>query len=203
MASNRIAFLLLVAMPFVPSSFLLLVAMPGATSSVLAPNLIAMASNLIEMSRMPLRLRHNTVVKCCQPLGFTCLAIDAIVSKLLCTAACLGASLCLAKGRRFPRKHVRTQQSLQDFRSASSIFFFMSGFFNAESSRFESQGPGELPSCLLLATAPRTTGSLAHGYHPDTTADTGHLNCSTSNIPKNCPRWKSLNANAHVVAVWT
>ena len=38
MASNLVAFLLLVAMPFVPSSFLLLVVWPGAPSSVLAPN---------------------------------------------------------------------------------------------------------------------------------------------------------------------
>ena len=37
MASNLVASLLLIAMPFVPSSFLLLVAMPGAPSSVLAP----------------------------------------------------------------------------------------------------------------------------------------------------------------------
>ena len=36
MASNLIALLLLVAMPFVPSSFLLLVVWPGAPSSVLA-----------------------------------------------------------------------------------------------------------------------------------------------------------------------
>ena len=38
MASNLVAFLLLVAMPFVPSSFLLLVVWPGAPSSVLAPS---------------------------------------------------------------------------------------------------------------------------------------------------------------------
>ena len=38
MASNLLASLLLVAMPFVPSSFLLLVVRPGAPSSVLAPN---------------------------------------------------------------------------------------------------------------------------------------------------------------------
>ena len=37
MASNLVASLLLVAMPFVPSSFLLLVVRPGAPSSVLAP----------------------------------------------------------------------------------------------------------------------------------------------------------------------
>ena len=38
MASNLIASLLLVAMPFAPSSFLFLVVRPGATTSVLAPN---------------------------------------------------------------------------------------------------------------------------------------------------------------------
>ena len=38
MASNLIASLLLVAMPFVPSSFLLLVVRPGAPSRVLAPS---------------------------------------------------------------------------------------------------------------------------------------------------------------------
>ena len=37
MASNLLAFLLLVAMPGAPSSFLLLVVSPGAPSSVLAP----------------------------------------------------------------------------------------------------------------------------------------------------------------------
>ena len=35
---SLVAFLLLVAMPFVPSSFLFLVVRPGAPSSVLAPS---------------------------------------------------------------------------------------------------------------------------------------------------------------------
>ena len=38
MASNLVASLFLIAMPFVPSSFLFLVVSPGAPSSVLAPN---------------------------------------------------------------------------------------------------------------------------------------------------------------------
>ena len=38
MASNLVAFLLLVAMPGAPSSFLLLVVRPGAPSSILAPS---------------------------------------------------------------------------------------------------------------------------------------------------------------------
>ena len=38
MAATLIVSLLLVAMPFAPSSFLLLVVRPGAPSSILAPN---------------------------------------------------------------------------------------------------------------------------------------------------------------------
>ena len=55
MASNLTASLLLVAMPFVPSSFLLLVVRPGAPSSVLAPSSNALSSvrfaNLAPSSR--------------------------------------------------------------------------------------------------------------------------------------------------------
>ena len=67
-SSNLIASLLLVAMPFAPSSFLLLVVRPGAPSSILAPTnsdgfqpksnfpfllslfLLAMASTLVAMA---------------------------------------------------------------------------------------------------------------------------------------------------------